>query len=358
MSASLSVTEDGMALAGPLSAHGIGHLWPKAIRAAHSASGKPLKLDVSGATTLDTTGAAFILAIEQSHGGEVTLTGADQRAELLLEQLRAALPDPSALRLKADPPPRRGPLSTARIRIAFFGETIIALMALPAKLRFLRGADFFRIADRAGLQALPLVLMLGFLIGLILAFQSAIPMRQYGADLYVADLVSLSLFRELGPLLVSVILAGRTGSAFAAELGTMQVNEEIAALTTMGIDPETMLVIPRMAGAMLVMPALTIAMDISGLIGMAVVLMLLGFPFSAIAGQVSATSHASDFLLGIFKGEVFAAAVALIGCRSGLTAGNGPQAVGEAATSAVVGGIVATILLDGLFAVILFRLGL
>ena len=130
---------------------------------------------------------------------------------------------------------------------------------------------FFRLADRAGLQALPLVLMLGFLIGMILAFQSAIPMRQYGADLYVANLVALSLFRELGPLLVAVILAGRTGSAFAAELGTMQVNEEIAALTTMGIDVETMLVLPRMAAAMLVMPGLVVAMDIAGLLGMAFV---------------------------------------------------------------------------------------
>ena len=358
MSASLSVTDSGIALAGPLSALGIGTLWPKAIRAARAARDKPLNLDISGATTVDTTGAAFILAIEQNHGGEVTLTGADARVHFLLEQLRAALPDPAAPRPKADPPPKGGMLRALRIHVAFFGETVLALIALPRKLRFLRGADFFRIADRAGQQALPLVLLLGFLIGLILAFQSAIPMRQYGADLYVANLVSLSLFRELGPLLVAVILAGRTGSAFAAELGTMQVNAEIDALTTMGIDPETMLVLPRMGAAMLIMPVLTIAMDIAGIIGMAVVLMLLGFPPSAIAAQVAATSHASDFLLGLIKGEVFASAVALIGCRSGLTAGNGPQAVGEAATSAVVGGIVATILLDGLFAVMLFRLGL
>jgi len=235
---------------------------------------------------------------------------------------------------------------------------VLALLALGTKLRFLRGADFAHIADNAGLKAMPLVLMLGFLIGMILAFQSAIPMQQFGADLYVADLVAISLFRELGPLLVAVILAGRTGSAFAAELGTMQVNEEIAALTTMGIDAETMLVLPRIAAAMLVMPALVVAMDISGLIGMGAVLMLFGYPASAIAAQITLSTGPSDFLLGMFKGLVFAAAVAMIGCRAGLTAGNGPRAVGEAATSAVVGGIVATIILDGLFAVVFYRLGL
>jgi phospholipid/cholesterol/gamma-HCH transport system permease protein len=253
---------------------------------------------------------------------------------------------------------RPGMLETFSTRLAFFGGMVIALLGLPSKLRFLRGADFANIADNAGRKAIPLVVMLGFLIGMILAFQSAVPMQQFGADLYVASLVSISLFRELGPLLVSVILAGRTGSAFAAELGTMKVNEEVAALTTMGIDPETMLVLPRIAAAMAVMPGLVVVMDVAGLIGMGVVLMILGYPPSAIIGQITSWSGPSDFLLGLIKGLVFAAAVALIGCRAGLTAGNGPRAVGEAATSAVVGGIVATVLLDGLFAVMTYRLGI
>jgi phospholipid/cholesterol/gamma-HCH transport system permease protein len=358
MSADLHVSEGGIALTGPLTAFGVGALWHKAVRAAHTARRENLTLDLSGATVLDTSGAALVLAMEASHGGQVTIAGAETRVTTLLAQLRAALPDADAPRQKPDAARHTGLLDTTKIRIAFFGETIIALLGLPAKLRFLRGADFARIADRAGLQALTLVIMLGFLIGLILAFQSAIPMRQYGADLYVASLVAISLFRELGPLLVAVILAGRTGSAFAAELGTMKVNEEIAALTTMGIDPETMLVLPRMAATMLVMPALVVAMDVAGLLGMGVVLMLLGFPPAAIANQVTSATGSSDFLLGLFKGMVFAAAVALIGCRAGLTAGNGPRAVGEAATSAVVGGIVATVLLDGIFAVLFFKLGL
>ncbi len=357
-STSLTTGEQSIALTGPLTAMGLGRLWQQAISAAHAASGNPLTLDLSAATVLDTSGAALILAMETAHGGPVTLTGATADATSLLNQIRAALPPPGTPAPKPEPEPTPGLLDSAKIYIEFFGATVLALLGLPAKLRFLRGASFFRIADRAGLQAMPLVLMLGFLIGMILAFQSAIPMRQFGADLYVANLVAIALFRELGPLLVSVILAGRTGSAFAAELGTMHVNEEIAALTTMGIDPPTMLVLPRIGAAMLVMPALIVAMDVSGLLGMGAVLELFGFPASAIAAQITAATGPQDFLLGLFKGMVFAAAVALIGCRAGLTAGNGPRAVGEAATAAVVGGIVATVLLDGLFAVLFYRLGL
>jgi phospholipid/cholesterol/gamma-HCH transport system permease protein len=358
VNADLSVSEGRVALSGPLTALGLGALWPRAIRAARKAAGGALVIDISGASVLDTSGAALVLAMEASHGGVVTLAGADKRVDGLLAQLRAALPAPAAPMPKAEPEAVPGVLAGVRVKIAFFGDMVLAAVALPGTLRLLRGADFARIADRAGLRALPLVLILGFLFGMILAFQSAVPMRQFGADLYVANLVAIALFRELGPLLVAVILAGRTGSAFAAELGTMQVNEEIAALTTMGIDPATMLVLPRMAAAMLVMPGLTVAMDVSGLLGMGLVLMLFGFPPSAIVAQITSSSGPSDLLLGMGKGMVFAAAVALIGCRAGLTAGSGPRAVGEAATSAVVGGIVATVVLDGIFAVISYRLGL
>jgi phospholipid/cholesterol/gamma-HCH transport system permease protein len=199
---------------------------------------------------------------------------------------------------------------------------------------------------------------MGLLIGMILAFQSAIPMRQFGVELFVADLVAISLFRELGPLMCAVILAGRTGSAFAAELGTMKVNEEVAALRTMGIDPATMLALPRMAATVLVMPGLPVAMDVAGLVGMAIVLRISGFPLAEISAHVLHAAKLRFFVLGLVKASVFGGVIALIGCRAGLTAGNGPRAVGEAATSAVVGGIVSTIVIDGLFAVATFRLGI
>ncbi len=344
---------------GSLTARELGSLWGRAMRASAAAAGAGLAIDLSAVQRLDSSGAALILAMERCHGGAVEITGADAPAQALLAQLRA-VPRPA----QAPPAKRKGAPILAgfwkswRTRIAFFGEALLALSALPANLRLLRRSDFGVIAERAGQQALLLVLGLGFLIGMILAFQSAVPMRQFGADLYVADLVTIALCRELGPLLVAVILAGRTGSAYAAELGTMRVNDEISALVTMGINPSIMLVLPRIAAAMLVMPALTVAMDAAGLAGMASVLMAFGYPVAAITSHVAIASAPGDFLQGLVKGVVFAAAVALIGCRAGLTASGGPRAVGQAATAAVVGGIVATVVLDGLFAVILYRLHL
>ena len=365
MTTAMRVEDGKIVFSGPLEVKSIAGIWAKAITAAHGVADRTLRIDITDCATIDTAGATLLLAMERGHDGAVEVTGADAKASALIEQMRAIIPaEPSTKEAKlaereaAVAAQGPGLLQVLATRVAFFGETIVALLGLPAKLRFLRGADFARIADNAGLKAIPLVVMLGFLIGMILAFQSAIPMQQFGAELYVASLVSISLFRELGPLLVAVILSGRTGSAFAAELGTMKVNEEVAALTTMGIDPETMLVLPRIGATMAVMPALVVVMDVAGLLGMGVVLMILGYPPSAIINQITSWSGPSDFLLGLVKGEVFAAAVALIGCRAGLTAGNGPRAVGEAATSAVVGGIVATVLLDGLFAVMTYRLGL
>jgi phospholipid/cholesterol/gamma-HCH transport system permease protein len=354
MSTTMRVQDGVVRFTGAFSALAIGSIWNQAIKTARKFP--VLIIDISDVTALDTSGAALLLAMEKNTSGTVTIRGAEPRETALLDQMRTALN--AAKPVKSKPAPKPDIFDVTKTRIAFFGATILSLTTLPTKLRFLRGANFLAIADRAGLQALPLVLMLGFLIGMILAFQSAIPMRQFGADLYVADLVALSLFRELGPLLVAVILSGRTGSAFAAELGTMKVNEEIAALTTMGIDPETMLVLPRIAATMMVMPMLVVAMDFAGLIGMGVVLGILGFPPSTVANEITFSSGPPDLLLGLAKGAVFAAAIALIGCRAGLTAGNGPQAVGQAATSAVVGGIVATVLLDGLFAIVFYRLGL
>ena len=241
--------------------------------------------------------------------------------------------------------------------IAFLGESLVAITQLRRRRRQTRFADFARVADEAGVSAIPLVLLLGYLMGLILSFQSSIPLRRFGADLYVVNLVALSLTRELGPLLTAVILAGRTGSAFAAELGTMKVNEELAALDTMGVSVTTMLVLPRLAAAAMVIPALTLLLEAAGLCGMLTVMIAFGFAPAAIFTQLLRALHGRDLFGGLFKALCFGAVVAGIGCRAGLATGAGPRAVGRAATSAVVGGIVASILLDGLFAILFYRAG-
>ena len=360
MQTDLTLSPGRIVFHGELTSRALGPIWERAVAAAAREVGAALMIDLSGVDRLDSSGAALILTMERQHGQNVEVTGATERDLKLLAQMRQALPPPT--KTTSSSPVRKVAsesfLKDWHLKIAFFGAVLQALASLPVNLRLLRRSDFAHLAQRAGAQALLLVLSLGFLIGMILAFQSAVPMRQFGADLYVADLVTIALCRELGPLLVAVILAGRTGSSYAAELGTMRVNDEISALSTMGINPLVMLVLPRIAAAVLVMPVLTVAMDAAGLLGMGSVLMAFGYPLSAVEAHITIASAPSDFIQGLLKGLVFAVAVAIIGCRAGLTAKGGPRAVGEAATAAVVGGIVATVLLDGLFAVILYRLHL
>lgn len=356
MKADVTSSPQGIALHGALTSRALGPLWPRAMAAVAQAQGTDLTIDLTDVTSLDSSGAALILTMERHHQAAVELRGASPQAQGLLALLRDMLPTtPPA---KAESSASGSFLQRYRTRLAFFGATLQAFWSLPRTMRLLRCSDFTDIAWQAGGQAITLVLSLGFLIGLILAFQSAVPMRQFGAELYVADLVTISLCRELGPLLVAVILAGRTGSSYAAELGTMRVNDEISALETMGINPMVSLVVPRIAAALLVMPVLTVVMDAAGLLGMAAVLMAFGYPLSAIQAHIMIPSAPSDFIQGMVKGLFFAAALALIGCRAGLTAKGGARAVGEAATAAVVGGIVATVVLDGIFAVVMYRLGL
>ena len=332
-------------------------LWAPSIRAANAARGRPLALDLTGVTGVDTAGAVLVATAMQRHG-DASLIGASRDVAELVGQVRAA-PDPVA----AKPPPWTftglvlAASHHATDGIAFLGESLVAAATLPRRRREFRANDLIRLADAAGWQALPLIVLLGYLMGLILAFQSSIPLRRFGADLFVVNLVGLSLLRELGPLLAAVVLAGRTGSAFAAELGTMKVNEELAALETMGISPVTMLVLPRLVAAVMVMPVLTLFLELAGLLGMLTVMMAFGFPPTAVATQLLRAVHGRDLWGGLFKAVCFGAAVAGIGCRAGLGTGIGPRAVGQAATAAVVGGIVVTIILDGMFAMLFYRLG-
>ncbi len=348
-------------LTGRLDAEGVGLIWADAMKAARAARGRGLTLDLAGVAFCDMAGAAFLLALEAGQGAAATLDGAGEGTIALLNRARRTVrpAPPAAPSAGFDPlSVLRAGLTAAADGIAFLGEAVVAILALPRRRRMLRMNDLLRYADQSGVRAVPLILLMGYLIGLILAFQSAIPMRQFGADIYVANLVAISLLRELGPLLAAVILAGRTGSAFAAEIGTMKVNEEVDALVTMGLDPMTMLVLPRMIAVMLVMPEMTVVLDLAGLAGMTTVMMAFGFPIQAISIQVQGAATVKDLFGGLAKAVCFGMTVAAVGCRAGLGTGVGPRAVGLSATGAVVGGIVATIMLDGLFAVVFYRLGL
>ncbi|MBC7634700.1 MAG: ABC transporter permease [Acetobacteraceae bacterium] len=335
-------------------------LWVETQQAAHAGRDRALVFDLAAVTGCDTSGATLLLEAERSHGGTTTIIGANDGVAAVIALVRTATIAPKAPQAVPETDWRelpRAAIAAIGDELAFAGEVVVALIRVPARHRMLRMEDLLRAADEAGVKAIPLVLLLGALIGLILAFQSLVPMRRFGADIYVANLVSLSLMRELGPLLTAMVLAGRSGSAFAAEIGTMKINQELDALNTMGVDTVTMLVLPRLLAVMFVMPVLTVLMDFAGLFGMTMVLTGFGIPPIVVSHQVAAAVVPLDFTGGLFKASLFGAAVAAIGCRSGLATGVGPRAVGQAATRAVVGGIVATVVLDGALAVLFNRLG-
>ncbi|HZE96039.1 MAG TPA: ABC transporter permease, partial [Planctomycetota bacterium] len=248
-------------------------------------------------------------------------------------------------------------LADIRRQIAFLGELLVSLGRALMHPKEIRWRDALAVADAAGVNALPIITLMGFLIGLILAFQSAVPLKQFGAELYVADLVAISVVRELGPLMTAILLAGRSGSAFAAEIGTMKVNEEIDALTTMGLGPVRFLVVPRILAGTFVSPLLTLYFNLVALVGAAVVVMSFGYPIVTYNNQVMHALTLTAVLSGLLKSFVFGIIIAGVGCQRGLTTGTGAIAVGVSTTKSVVAGILLTILVDGVFSVVYYALG-
>lgn len=238
--------------------------------------------------------------------------------------------------------------------LAFLGEALsssVAMVFMPHRFRFADSALAF---ERAAVGGTPISLGIGFLLGLILAFESAAALQMFGAEVYVADLLAIGLFRELGPLITAIILAGRSGSAFAAEIGTMKVNEELDALRTMGLEPVRFLVVPRIAAATLAMPVLTIFCELAGLVGGALVLRVMDVPPAVYWKHVMSMTTPFMVLFGLAKGALFGFIIALIGCGAGMNTKSTADGVGVAATSAVVGSIVAIAVADGILALICY----
>ena len=238
--------------------------------------------------------------------------------------------------------------------LAFLGEGMLALVALLRRRARFRVADLLLVIQDCGPRALGIVSLISFLIGLILGFVGAVQLQQFGASIYVANLVAVAMTREIGCIMTAIVMAGRTGAAFAAQLGTMTTNQEIDALSTMGISPMEFLVLPRMLALILMMPLLTIYSDLVGILGGAVVgVGMLGIGFTEYYEQTRDAVSLTSFFIGVSKSVVFGILVALVGCLRGMQSGRSAAAVGLAATSAVVTSIVLIIVVDGIFAVIL-----
>jgi len=244
------------------------------------------------------------------------------------------------------------------VGVTFLGESLQALGALLRRRARFRASDLFLVMQDCGPRALGIVTLISFLIGLILAFVGAVQLQQFGASIFVANLVAIAMLREIGCIMTAIVMSGRTGAAFAAQLGTMNTNQEIDALSTMGISPMEFLVLPRMLALIVMMPLLTVYSNVIGILGGAVVgTGMLGLGPTEYFEQTRAAAHVSDLLIGISKSVVFGVVVALAGCLRGMQSGRSAASVGLAATSAVVTSIVCLIVLDGMFAVILNVLG-
>ena len=355
-----------VALSGRLDGAALKTLWAPVRKAVDEAAARPVTVDASAIDYLDGAGAALFVELLR-HPREPAVEVANLRApyDAMLRQF-----DARRLERDLDPEPPRAPVieeigkaaahvwRDLRIQVSFIGETTAALFHALTHPRTVRWRDVWRIAEKAGVDALPIVALISFLLGMILAFQSAVPMKRFGAEIFVADLIALSMLRELGPLMTAILLSGRSGAAFAAEIGTMKVNQEVDALTTMGLDPVRFLVAPRIIAVLLMTPLLTLFANLVGLLGGAVTMQTFGIPFLTFFREADAAVQLRDFLAGFVKTFFFAILVGGIGCLRGLQTKAGASAVGEAATSAVVSCIIMLVVVDGLFALAYYVLNI
>ena len=243
--------------------------------------------------------------------------------------------------------------------LKFLGEMTLTFIKLfRMKVRF-RAVDLVLLIQQSGAQALPIVTLISFLVGVILAFVGAVQLKQFGAQIYVADLVGIAMIREMGAMMTGIIMAGRTGAAFAAQLGTMKVTQEIDAFITMGFSPLEFLVLPRVIALVLMMPLLCLYADFVGVLGGAAIgVGMLDLSWTTYFRQTANAISLTDVFGGVFKSSVYGVLIALAGCLRGIQCGNSSSAVGDAATSAVVTGIVAIVVACGVFAVVFYVLGI
>jgi phospholipid/cholesterol/gamma-HCH transport system permease protein len=243
--------------------------------------------------------------------------------------------------------------------LAFLGEVTLSFGRFITRRARYRTVDLLELIQQAGAQALPIVTLISFLVGTILAFVGAVQLQQFGAQIYVANLVGIGMVREMGAMMTGIVMAGRTGAAFAAQLGSMKVTQEIEALSTMGISPLDFLVLPRMIALCLMMPLLCLYSDFIGMLGGAAIgVGMLRLPLRVYYDQTVYAITLTDFFGGIFKASVYGVLIAIAGCLRGMQSGTSSSAVGDATTSAVVTGIVFIITACGIFAVVFWVLGI
>ncbi|MHC4855489.1 MAG: MlaE family lipid ABC transporter permease subunit [Planctomycetota bacterium] len=355
-------------LPGRLDAECVGREWSPAFLQLQRLKPSSIVVDASRLESIDGAGIAFLLSLQRmqkdSQGAFEVVRLNPSLQKLLqnssLEGLTVESRRVSAFRQVAEDLGRAGYKIKDDLKreVSFFGELNYKLVTSLLKPHQIRWRDFWLLAEKAGADAINITILLGFLIGLILAFQSAVAMAQFGAQIYVADLIALTMFKEMAPLITAFILASRSGSAYAAEIGTMKVNEELDALHTFGLDPVRFLAVPRVLALVLVLPLLTLFNNLFALFGAQAVMAIEGFSPIVFWDRCRSAANLTDLFSGLVKTLVFGYFIAAIGCLRGLHTGKGASAVGDSATSAVVTCIIMIVVVDGIFAVIYYALGI
>jgi phospholipid/cholesterol/gamma-HCH transport system permease protein len=321
-----------------------------------------LAFDVSAITTLDSAGAWLlhrtIHALEQ-RGIKIQINGSKSEFNTLLKLIAthagtAEPPEPIKIGLLAGIGQQawRNLLGFSGM-LAFIGESSIAFLRSLGQPHRIRWRPILHNLQTAGFEALPIVGLLSFLMGVVIAYQGADQLQRFGANIFIADLVGLSMLRELSPLLTAIIVAGRSGSAYAAQIGTMKINEEIDALRTIGIGPQELLVQPKIIALVIALPLLTVYADVAGVLGgMLMANSMLDISFSVFLDRLEDALSLSSFLTGIIKAPVFAVIIALVGCFQGFQVSGSADSVGRQTTVSVVQSIFLVIVSDALFSVV------
>ncbi|MFY0991876.1 MlaE family lipid ABC transporter permease subunit [Halomonas sp. C05BenzN] len=320
----------------------------------------PWRLEASGVTRLDSNGARLLVKL----GGDAMPAGLDARWQPLLTLVQEALRE-----APERPLPRRGWLENVGRRVLLsleqlhhllstLGQLTLALLALAVAPHRLRWRETLGVVVASGALAVPIIALLAFLLGGVLAYQGGIQLRTFGANIFIVELVTLTLFREFGPLITAIIVAGRSGAAFTAELATMRGNREIDALLTLGMSPVERLLLPKWLGLVIAMPLLTVLANAAGLAGgMLVADILLNVDFDTFLQRVPQVVASQHFWVGIGKSVVFGMVVALVGCSEGMRARGDAESIGRNTTSSVVQSIFWVIVLDALFSILFNQLG-
>ncbi len=354
-------------VAGRLDSQGTADIWRKTLRLLRASNSGRVVVDAAGVEYCDGCGLGLLLEVSllgKEKGFEVEVVGLKAEFQNLLDMFNATKFVKAKTEVKhikvAEEVGRAAVhlMDDIREQVCFIGELCAASINALRHPMQIRWKDMMLAIEQAGANGVGIIILIGFLFGLIMAFSSAMPLRQFGAEIYVSDLAAIALVRVLGPFMTAIILAGRTGSSFAAELGTMKINDEIDALATMGLDPVRFLVIPRVFATTLISPLLAILAILAGLVGTATVILSLGYSMVTFAGHVFMSIDAGDLIGGLFKALVYGWMIGSIGCLRGLKTETGASAVGISTTRAVVCSIIMVVVAEGVFAVVYYCLGI